>query len=75
MLTGAVDADNLATVVTRVIAAVALFAVLLSSRRVDRVERRRVLTFIPVFLVSSGFWSLSQQRFTVLASYAEQWVD
>ncbi|SER60963.1 peptide MFS transporter [Actinokineospora terrae] len=76
-LTGVVDADNLATVVTWVIAAAAvtLFAVLLLSRQVDRVERQRVLAFIPMFLVSFGFWSLFQQQFTVLAIYAEERVD
>jgi len=77
VLTGVIDADNLATVVTWVIAAaaVALFAVLLTSGRVERVERRRVLAFVPMFLVSFGFWALFQQQFTVLAIYAEERVD
>ncbi|SDC60754.1 peptide MFS transporter [Actinokineospora iranica] len=77
VLTGAVGADNLATVVLWVIvvAAVGLFAVLLGSRQVDGVERRRVVAFIPMFLVSFGFWALFQQQFTVLAIYAEQRVD
>ncbi|GAA3011386.1 proton-dependent oligopeptide transporter, POT family [Actinokineospora diospyrosa] len=77
VLTGVVNADNLATIVTWVIAvaAVVLFAVLLLSRQVERVERQRVLAFIPMFLVSFGFWSLFQQQFTVLAIYAEERVD
>ncbi|GAA3054496.1 peptide MFS transporter [Actinokineospora globicatena] len=77
VLTGVVNPDNLATIVTWVIAtaAVALFAVLLLSKQVDRVERQRVLAFIPMFLVSFGFWSLFQQQFTVLAIYAEERVD
>ena len=74
---GTIGADNLATIVTWVIsvAAVALFAMLLTSKRVDGVERRRVVAFIPMFLVSFGFWALFQQQFTVLAIYAEQRVD
>ncbi|MBM7772669.1 POT family proton-dependent oligopeptide transporter [Actinokineospora baliensis] len=77
VVTGVVDADNLATIVTWVIAvaAVGLFAVLLLSRQVERVERQQVLAFIPMFLVSFGFWSLFQQQFTVLAIYAEERVD
>ncbi|WP_285509503.1 oligopeptide:H+ symporter [Actinokineospora sp. NBRC 105648] len=77
VLFGVVDADNLATVVTWVIAtaAVVLFAVLLLSKQVDRTERQRVVAFIPMFLVSFGFWSLFQQQFTVLAIYAEERVD
>ncbi|GAA4415310.1 peptide MFS transporter [Actinokineospora soli] len=77
VLGGYINPDNLATVVTWVIsvAAVGLFAMLLTSRRVDGVERRRVVAFIPMFLVSFGFWALFQQQFTVLAIYAEQRVD
>jgi POT family proton-dependent oligopeptide transporter len=77
VLTGLIGADNLATVVTWVIsiAAVLLFTMLLTSKRVDGVERRRVVAFIPMFLVSFGFWSLFQQQFTVLAIYAEQRLD
>lgn len=77
VLTGVVGADNLAIVVTWVIAvaAVTLFAILLTSRKVDGVERRRVVAFIPMFLVSFGFWALFQQQFTVLAIYAETRVD
>ncbi|WP_026424873.1 peptide MFS transporter [Actinokineospora inagensis] len=77
VLTGVIAAGNLADVVTWVIAAAAvvLFAVLLLSGRVERVERQRVVAFIPMFLVSFGFWSLFQQQFTVLAIYAEERVD
>ncbi|OLR91487.1 peptide MFS transporter [Actinokineospora bangkokensis] len=77
VLLGVVDAENLAQVVTWVIAAAALvlFGVLLTSARVERVERRRVLAFIPMFLVSFGFWALFQQQFTVLAIYADTRVD
>ncbi|PPK61098.1 peptide MFS transporter [Actinokineospora auranticolor] len=77
VLTGVIAADNLATVVTWVIVAavIALFTVLLTSKRVDGVERARVWAFAPMFLASFGFWALFQQQFTVLAIYAEQRVD
>ena len=53
-------------------ASVGLFAVMLGSREVTTVERRRVGGFIPMFLASAAFWTLSQQQFTVLTLYADQ---
>jgi POT family proton-dependent oligopeptide transporter len=75
--TGVITKDNLADVVTIVIAmaAIALFAVILSSNRIDTVERQRVVAFIPLFLVSFAFWALFQQQFTVLAIYADERLD
>ncbi|MDQ3403722.1 MAG: oligopeptide:H+ symporter [Actinomycetota bacterium] len=77
VLTGLINPGNLATVViwTAATATVVLFAILIGSGQVDRVERARVIAFIPMFLVSFGFWSLFQQQFTVLAIYAEQRID
>ncbi len=40
------------------VAAVALFAVILSSPRIDTTERRRVLSFHPMFAASAIVWSL-----------------
>jgi proton-dependent oligopeptide transporter, POT family len=53
-------------------ATVALFSVILSSHKITAVERRRVLSFIPMFIASAVFWSLFQQQFTVVAVYADQ---
>ncbi|WP_460772948.1 peptide MFS transporter [Microbacterium sp. GXF7504] len=74
VLLGAIRADNLADVVILVtaIAAVAYFAVILGSKRIERVERIRVVGFIPLFIVSVGFWSLYQQQFTVLTIYSDE---
>lgn len=76
-LTGWVDAANLATVVAGVaiVAAVAYFALLLTSAKVSAVERRRVTAFIPLFIASAAFWALFQQQFTVVAIYSEQRLD
>ncbi len=74
---GAITAANLAvvTVVVIVAAAIAYFAVLLSSRRVSRIERRRVVSFIPMFLASFVFFALFQQQFTVVVIYTDQRLD
>lgn len=73
LVTGVVNTDNLAKVVTWVVvaAAIVLFAIILTSRKVTAVERSRVFAFIPLFIVSFGFWSLFQQQFTVLPIYAD----
>ena len=74
---GVITAANLATVMAGAAGAAALgyLVVILSSRRLDAVERRRVLGFLPLFAASVVFWSLFQQQFTVLALYADQRVN
>lgn len=66
---------SIIVVVLTVLAAVALFAGILSSSRITADERSRVISFIPMFLASATFWSLFQQQFTVVAIYAEQRLD
>jgi POT family proton-dependent oligopeptide transporter len=76
-LTRVITAANLAnvTIVITDVAAVAYFAVILSSRRISPIERRRVLSFIPMFLASFVFFSLFQQQFTVVTIYSDQRLD
>lgn len=75
--TGVLAADRLASivVVVSVAAAICYFVVILTSRRISTVERRRVLAFIPLFLASAAFWSLYQQQFTVVTIYSDQRLD
>jgi len=71
---GVLTADRLANVVVALsaVATVAYFVVILRSSRITRVERRRVLAFIPMFIASAAFWSLYQQQFTVVTIYSDQ---
>ena len=73
IVTGVIRVDTLSqtVIVATVIATVGLFALLLSSKRVDATERSRVAAFIPLFLTSVAFWSLYQQQFTVVTFYAD----
>lgn len=73
ILTHVIRADNLpqTVIVVTVVAAVGLFTLLLTSRRVTADERSRVWAFLPLFLVSVAFWSLYQQQFTVVTSYSD----
>jgi POT family proton-dependent oligopeptide transporter len=74
---GVITAANLAnvTVVVIIVAAVGYFAVMLSSRTITTVERRRVLSFVPMFLASFVFFALFQQQFTVVTIYSDQRLD
>ncbi|XVV17121.1 peptide MFS transporter [Actinoplanes sp. CA-131856] len=76
-LTGLIPADHLSdiVVVLSILAAVAYFVVILSSRKIDTVERRRVYAFIPMFIASAAFWSLYQQQFTVVTIYSDKRLD
>ncbi len=77
VLTGLMTAENLKWVVVGIVvlATIAYFIVILSSRKVDARERSRVYSFIPLFIASAAFWSLFQQQFTVVALYADKRLD
>jgi proton-dependent oligopeptide transporter, POT family len=72
-ITGVLRATNLDGAVILVIlgSTLAYFIVILSSRHVTSVERKRVIAFIPMFIASAAFWSLYQQQFTVLTVYSD----
>jgi POT family proton-dependent oligopeptide transporter len=74
VFTGLITATNLVTIVIAltVVAAIAYFIVILSSRKIDATERSRVFAFIPLFIASVAFWSLYQQQFTVLTIYSDE---
>lgn len=73
-VTGVITAGRLANIViwVSVASAVAYFVIILSSRHISDVERRRVLAFIPMFICSAVFWSLYQQQFTVVTIYSDE---
>jgi len=73
-LSGVLSADRLATIVVfvTILAAVGYFVVILGSKKITKVERSRVLSFIPMFIASAVFWSLYQQQFTVVTEYSDK---
>lgn len=75
--TGLIPLESLDNIVTAIAAvgAVALFALLIGSRKTEPDERRRVISFIPMFIASVAFWALFQQQFTVIAIYSDQRLD
>nr|WP_281405719.1 peptide MFS transporter [Arthrobacter yangruifuii] len=70
---GLLKAENLAVVMATVaiVASIAYFVIILRSPKVGRLERRRVYSFMPLFIASAAFWALFQQQFTVVALYAD----
>ena len=74
---GILTAGNLAVVMAAlaILAAVAYFVIILGSKKVNRLERRRVYSFMPLFIASAAFWALFQQQFTVVAIYADTSLD
>lgn len=77
LATGFVNPDNLATsmAIAAVVASIIYFAVILTSKKVDGTERKRVTAFIPLYIASAAFWALFQQQFTFIAVYSEQRLD
>ncbi|GLK18657.1 peptide MFS transporter [Herbiconiux flava] len=77
VVVGVLTADNLADAVALVTlaASIAYFVVILSSSRITATERKRVFSFIPMFITSVAFWALYQQQFTVVTIYANDRLD
>ncbi|KQW48453.1 MFS transporter [Nocardioides sp. Root1257] len=74
---GWIDAGNLSDWVIgiTIAAALAYFALLLTSSQVSALERSRVWSFVPMFITNAVFWSLYQQQFTVVTIYSDERVD
>ncbi len=74
VLLGWLHPGNLADVivVAIVITAVALFVLLLTSKKISSDERSRVVAFIPMFVGSAAFFALFQQQFTVITIYSDE---
>jgi POT family proton-dependent oligopeptide transporter len=77
VMAGVITAGRLSDIVVWAsgIAAVIYFVVILSSKHITPVERRRVYAFIPMFIASAVFWSLYQQQFTVVTIYSDKRLD
>lgn len=54
-----------------VLTPVVYFIVILSSKKVTKVERSRVMAYIPLFIAAAIFWAISEQGSVVMALFAE----
>lgn len=75
--TGLLTPDNIDNWVIglTLVGAIALFAVLLTSKHTTADEHSRVLSFVPLWLANVVFWALFQQQFTVMAVYSDTRLD
>ncbi|WP_306877855.1 peptide MFS transporter [Paenarthrobacter nicotinovorans] len=69
VISGSVNPSNLATVVTLIAlaAALAYFIVMLTSKTVSTPEKKRVLGFFPLFLISGIYFGFLFQKFTAVS--------
>ncbi|WP_343068586.1 peptide MFS transporter [Brachybacterium halotolerans] len=74
VLAGVINPGNLANIVVgiSVVAAIIIFAIMLTSSKITATERSRVIAFIPMFIGTAAFFALFQQQFTVLVVYADE---
>src|SRR5699024_4795944 len=54
-----------------VVGALVIFALLLTSKKLDADEHSRVIAFIPLFIGTAAFFALFQQQFTVITLYSD----
>jgi POT family proton-dependent oligopeptide transporter len=74
VLAGLINASNLALWVigVTIVAAIAYFVVILTSKLLSGDERSRLFAFIPLFITNAAFWTLYQQQFTVVTIYSDK---
>ncbi|MGQ4538545.1 peptide MFS transporter [Dermabacteraceae bacterium P7074] len=58
-----------------IVAAIVMFGILLTSKKVTSEERPRVYAFMPLFMGISVFTALFQQEFTVITLYSDKRLD
>ncbi|WP_155286454.1 peptide MFS transporter [Lacticaseibacillus zhaodongensis] len=72
-LTGNFNLTNVINFITvvAILIPIVYFVMFLTSKKVKKVERSRVLAYIPLFLASVIFWAIEEQGSSVLAMFAE----
>ena len=68
------DFINLLTLVA-ILIPVTYFITMISSKKVTKSERSRVIAYIPLFLAAVLFWAIEEQGAIVLATFAAERVD
>ncbi|MCF6515621.1 MFS transporter [Lactobacillus sp. S2-2] len=49
---------------------IAYFMIMLNSKKVNSIERKKVLAYIPLFIAATVFWAIEEQGSVVLALFA-----
>ncbi|MCY9807110.1 peptide MFS transporter [Lentilactobacillus senioris] len=54
-----------------VLTPIVYFIIILSSKKITKTERSRVVAYIPLFIAAAVFWAIAEQGSVVLALFAE----
>ena len=65
---------NLLTIVA-ILLPIGYFTLMITSAKVNKEERSRVISYIPLFLAAVLFWAIEEQGSIVLATFAAERVD
>ena len=71
---GQLNINNIISLITILAIAIPIyyFVIMLHSDKVTKVERSRVLAYIPLFIAAAIFWGIEESGSVVLALFAEQ---
>ncbi|GLB47341.1 MFS transporter [Philodulcilactobacillus myokoensis] len=71
-LNHALNIANIITLITIItlLLTVVYFVIMLTSKKVDSVERSHVWAYIPLFIASAIFWAIEEQGSSILAMFA-----
>ncbi|CAH1854606.1 peptide MFS transporter [Convivina praedatoris] len=68
------DFINLLTLVS-VLLPISYFVWMISSTKVTKIERSRVIAYIPLFIAATLFWAIEEQGSIILATFAADRID
>ena len=71
---GQLNITNIINLITVIAIALPIgyFIMMISSKKVTKVERSRVIAYIPLFYAAAIFWGIEESRSTILALFAAQ---
>ena len=71
---GQLNITNVINIITIIAVALPIiyFIMMLNSKKVTKVERSRVIAYIPLFIAAAIFWGIEESGSVVLALFAEQ---
>lgn len=72
--TGLLSLESFTLIVTiiGIVLPIYIFIYMITNKKTNEVERKRIYSYIPLFITSVAFWMIQEQGSTVLANFADQ---
>ncbi|KRL86458.1 dipeptide tripeptide permease [Lacticaseibacillus pantheris DSM 15945 = JCM 12539 = NBRC 106106] len=72
-VTGTLTGDGVVNLITMIAILIPIwyFVTIIRSKKVTKIERSRVISYIPLFIAAVFFWAIEEQGSTVLALFAQ----